>query len=176
MKGNGVLYIKKGIKVAPIIHGGHQERGYRGGTENTAGIVSIAKALEIVKNNAEENLKKINFLGSMFLDKLFSAVDNVRLNGHPVNRLKNTINISIDGIKAETLLFNLDLYGISASAGSACNAGALVKSHVLEAHGYEDARVQSAIRFSIGRWTTEDDIEYAVNAVKKSVLKLRSLQ
>jgi cysteine desulfurase len=176
MKGNGVLYIKKGIKIDPIIHGGHQERGYRGGTENTAGIVSIAKALEIVKNSAEENLKKINFLGSMFLDKLFSAVDNVRLNGHPVNRLKNTINISIDGIKAETLLFNLDLYGISASAGSACNAGALVKSHVLEAHGYDAARVQSAIRFSIGRWTTEDDIEYAVNAVKKSVLKLRSLQ
>ncbi len=175
MKGNGVLYVKKGIKIDPIIHGGHQERGFRGGTENTAGIVSIAKALEIVKNNAEENLKRINFLGPLFLDKLFSAIDNVRLNGHPVNRLKNTINVSIDGVKAETLLFNLDLYGISASAGSACNAGSLVKSHVLEAHGYENSRVQSAIRFSIGRWTTEEDIEYAVNAIKQSVLKLRSL-
>ena len=96
------------------------------------------------------------------------------LNGHPVNRLKNTINVSFDGVKSETLLFNLDLYGVSASAGSACNAGAVSLSHVLKAHGYDAKRIESAIRFSIGRFTTEDDIDYAVSAIKKGVLKLRA--
>jgi cysteine desulfurase len=174
MKGIGVLYVKRGIKIKPLIYGGHQERGYRAGTENTAGIVSIAKALEVFKTNMDDEIKRISAIGSLFLDNLFSTIAGIYLNGNPVNRLKNTINISIDGIKAETLLFNLDLYGISASAGSACNAGGIVKSHVLKAHGYDDLRIESSIRFSIGRWTTTDDIEYAVNAIEKAVLKLRS--
>lgn len=174
MKGVGALYVKRGIKIKPLIYGGHQERGYRAGTENTAGIVSIAKALEVFQTNMNDEIKRISAIGSLFLDNLFSAIEGIYLNGNPVNRLKNTINISIDGIKAETLLFNLDLYGISASAGSACNAGAIVKSHVLKAHGYDDLRTESSIRFSIGRWTTMDDIEYAINAIEKAVLKLRS--
>ncbi len=174
-KGAGVLYFKKGLHLDPIIHGGHQERGLRAGTENTAGIAGMAKALEIFEKNKEQELKKISSYGSMFFDMLFSSLEGIRLNGHPVNRLKNTINISIDGVKSETLLFNLDLCGISASAGSACNAGKFVKSHVLEAHGYDRSRIESSIRFSIGRWTTEADIEYAVNAIKKTTLKLRSM-
>jgi cysteine desulfurase len=174
LKGCGGLYVKKGVNIDPIIHGGHQERGLRAGTENIAGIVSIAKGLNILKSSMGEELKRINMLGGIFLDKLFYGIEGIKLNGHPVNRLKNTLNVSFDGVKSETLLFNLDLYGISASAGSACNAGAVSLSHVLKAHGYDASRIQSAIRFSIGRFTTEDDIDYAVSAIKKGVLKLRS--
>ncbi len=174
LKGCGALYIKKGVDIDPIIHGGHQERGLRAGTENIGGIVSIAKGLNVLKNNMHEELDRINNLGSIFLDKLFYGIEGIKLNGHPVNRLKNTINISFDGVKSETLLFNLDLYGVSASAGSACNAGAVSLSHVLKAHGYDAKRIESAIRFSIGRFTTEGDIDYAVSAIKKGVLKLRA--
>lgn len=174
MKGSGVMYIKKGVPIDPIMHGGHQERGLRPGTENIVGIVSLAKALGILKNVTDEESRRINALGGAFLDKLFYCIEGIRLNGHPVNRLKNTINISFEGIKAETLLFNLDLYGISASAGSACNAGTLSQSHVLKAHGYDSGRIESAIRFSIGRWTTENDLDYAVSAIKKGVSKLRA--
>lgn len=173
-KGCGALYIKRGVDIDPITHGGHQERGLRAGTENVPAIASMAKALGIFKNNAEGEFKRINALGSLFLDSLFSSVEGIMLNGNPVNRLKNTINVSFDGVKAETLLFNLDLYGISASAGSACNAGATFPSHVLKAHGYDKSRIESAVRFSIGRFTTDEDIEYAVSAVKKAVLKIRS--
>lgn len=174
LKGCGVLYIKKGVKIDPIIYGGHQERGLRAGTENTAGIVSIAKGLGVFKNNIDDELKRVSAFGSIFSDKLFSAIEGIKLNGHPVNRLKNTINVSFDGVKAESLLFNLDIYGISASAGSACNAGAISLSHVLKAHGYDIKRIASAIRFSIGRFTTMDDIDYAIGAIKKGVLKLRT--
>lgn len=174
MKGCGALYVKKGTNIDPVIHGGHQERGLRAGTENIGGIVSMAKALNIIKNVMSEELNRINNLGGIFLDKLFYGIEGIRLNGHPVNRLKNTINVSFDGVKSETLLFNLDLYGISASAGSACNAGAVSLSHVLKAHGYDAKRIESAIRFSIGRFTKEDDIDYAVSAIKKGVLKLRA--
>ncbi len=174
LKGCGVLYVKKGVRIDPIIHGGHQERGLRAGTENTAGIVSIAKGLDVFKTGMSEEVKKINTLGSLFLDKLFYSIEGIKLNGHPVNRLKNTVNVSFDGVKSETLLFNLDLYGVSASAGSACNAGVISPSHVLRAHGYDIKRIESAIRFSIGRFTTRNDIEYAVSAIKKGVLKLRA--
>ena len=174
LKGCGALYIKKGVNIEPIIHGGHQERGLRAGTENIAGIVSIAKGMNILKNIMNEELTRINSLGSIFHDKLFYGIEGIKLNGNPVNRLKNTLNVSFDGVKSETLLFNLDLYGISASAGSACNAGTVSLSHVLKAHGYDAKRIESAIRFSIGRYTTEDDIDYAVSAIKKGVLKLRT--
>ncbi len=175
LKGCGALYIKKGVNIDPIIHGGHQERGLRAGTENIAGIVSMSKSLNILKNLMNEELNRINALGGAFLDKLFYGIEGIRLNGHPVNRLKNTVNVSFDGVKSETLLFNLDLYGISASAGSACNAGAVSLSHVLRAHGYDSNRIESAIRFSIGRFTTGDDLDYAVSAIKKGVLKLRAV-
>ncbi len=174
LKGCGALYVKKGVNIEPIIHGGHQERGLRAGTENIAGIVSIAKALSLLKNIMNDELTRINSLGSIFHDKLFYGIEGIKLNGNPVNRLKNTLNVSFDGVKSETLLFNLDLYGISASAGSACNAGTVSLSHVLKAHGYDAKRIESAIRFSIGRYTTEDDIDYAVSAIKKGVLKLRT--
>ena len=174
LKGCGALYVKKGINIEPIIHGGHQERGLRAGTENIAGIVSIAKGLSLLKNIMNDELTRINSLGSIFHDKLFYGIEGIKLNGNPVNRLKNTLNVSFDGVKSETLLFNLDLYGISASAGSACNAGTVSLSHVLKAHGYDAKRIESAIRFSIGRYTTEDDIDYAVSAIKKGVLKLRA--
>ena len=174
LKGCGALYIKKGVNIEPIIHGGHQERGLRAGTENIAGIVSIAKGMNILKNIMNEELTRINSLGSIFHDKLFYGIEGIKLNGNPVNRLKNTLNVSFDGVKSETLLFNLDLYGISASAGSACNAGTVSLSHVLKAHGYDAKRIESAIRFSIGRYTAEDDIDYAVSAIKKGVLKLRT--
>ena len=174
LKGCGALYIKKGVNIEPIIHGGHQERGLRAGTENIAGIVSIAKGLSLLKNIMNDELARINSLGSIFHDKLFYGIEGIKLNGNPVNRLKNTLNVSFDGVKSETLLFNLDLYGISASAGSACNAGTVSLSHVLKAHGYDAKRIESAIRFSIGRYTTEDDIDYAVSAIKKGVLKLRT--
>ena len=174
LKGCGALYIKKGVSIEPIINGGHQERGLRAGTENIAGIVSIAKGMNILKNIMNEELTRINSLGSIFHDKLFYGIEGIKLNGNPVNRLKNTLNVSFDGVKSETLLFNLDLYGISASAGSACNAGTVSLSHVLKAHGYDAKRIESAIRFSIGRYTTEDDIDYAVSAIKKGVLKLRT--
>ena len=174
LKGCGALYVKKGINIEPIIHGGHQERGLRAGTENIAGIVSIAKGLSLLKNIMNDELTRINSLGSIFHDKLFYGIEGIKLNGNPVNRLKNTLNVSFDGVKSETLLFNLDLYGISASAGSACNAGTVSLSHVLKAHGYDAKRIESAIRFSIGRYTTEDDIDYAVSAIKKGVLKLRT--
>ncbi len=173
LKGCGGLYIKKGIKIDPIINGGHQERGLRAGTENIAGIASMAKALEIFKNVMKEEMERIEELGNAFIGGL-SGIKDIKFNGNSEERLKNTVNLSIGGVKAETLLFNLDLAGIAASAGSACNAGTISLSRVLSAHGYDRNRIESSIRFSLGRFTTMNDIKYSVSEIKKSVEKLRA--
>lgn len=162
-KGIGVLYIKRGTKINNLIYGGQQQRGRRSGTENIPYIVGIAKALEIAYNDLEQEVKRQKNLRDIFINKALK-IPNVKLNGlRDEKRLSNNINLCFNGKDGEGILIKLDMAGISASLGSACSAGAIEPSHVLIAIGLSREDAKSSIRFTIGRYTTEEDINYTVN-------------
>lgn len=174
-KGVGALYIKKGTKIDNLIHGGAQERDKRSGTENVAGIVGMGKAIEIATLNMDSEFNRLSNLRDRFIGKLIQ-IPKCSLNGTiGRERLPNNINVSFEGIEAETLLMILDQKGICASAGSACSAGALEPSHVLKAIGLSNELSIGTVRFTIGETTNEDEIDYVYNIVEKNVKRLRSL-
>lgn len=171
-KGVGILYVQKGTKIESFMHGGEQERGKRAGTENTPGIVGIAKALEISVNNIKDESKRLENLRNMLIKGLLE-IEGTKLNGTLENRLPSNINICFNGVETETLLMALDLRGICASAGSACSAGSLDPSHVLLAIGLTEDEAKSSMRFSIGKYTTEDEIKYTIETVKDIIKNIR---
>lgn len=172
-KGVGALYIRKGIRIDNLIHGGSQERGRRAGTYNTPGIVGIGKALDIAVQNLEVQKDRLTKLRDMFIQKLLK-IQGTSINGAlGEDRLPGNINVSFKGVDAETLLMMLDAGGICVSAGSACSAGALEPSHVLIAIGLTPKLARSSIRFTIGSGTTEEEINYVVEVVKECIGKLR---
>ena len=134
-KGIGALYIRKGVKIDPLIHGGAQERGHRAGTENLPGIVGLGKAIELAEEGLAENAARMTFLRNRLISGLTAAIPNMRINGTMDKRLPNNVNVSFAGIEGEAVLLRLDLEGIAASSGSACTAGSLDPSHVLTAIG-----------------------------------------
>ncbi len=170
-KGAGALYLKKGVKIKPMLHGGHQEKNIRPGTENVAAIVGFGKATELLSESRESEhvLKLKNKLEAGLRKK----VPNIHLNGHEIQRIYNTLNLSFEGLDGETLLMNLDLKNIYASTGSACTAGSVESSHVLLAMGIGEKLAQSAIRFSLGRFTTEQEIDYALVEIPPIIERLR---
>ncbi|WP_123053979.1 cysteine desulfurase NifS [Clostridium sp. JN-1] len=172
-KGVGALYIRKGIRIDNLIHGGSQERGRRAGTYNTPGIVGIGKALDIAVQNLEVQKDRLTKLRDMFIQKLLK-IQGTSINGAlGEDRLPGNINVSFKGVDAETLLMMLDARGICVSAGSACSAGALEPSHVLIAIGLTPKLARSSIRFTIGSGTAEEEINYVVEVVKECIEKLK---
>lgn len=174
-KGVGALYIKKGIKIDPIIHGGAQERKRRAGTENVPGIVGFGKAAEIACNNFDEHIEKITKLRDKLINGIQENIDYVRLNGHPTKRLPGNVNFSIQYVEGEALLLNLDMLGICGSSGSACTSGSLDPSHVLLAIGLPHEIAHGSLRLSIGRYTNEEDIDYVLQELPKIIDKLRAM-
>lgn len=166
-KGIGILYIRRGTKISNLIYGGQQQRGRRSGTENIPYIVGIAKAFEIAYNDLEKEVERQKKLRDIFINEALK-IPNVKLNGpRDEKRLSNNINLCFNGKDGEGILIKLDMAGIAASLGSACSAGAIEPSHVLIAIGLSREAAKSSIRFTIGKYTTEEDINYTLNKLKE---------
>lgn len=174
-KGVGLLYIRKGVKIDPVNHGGHHERSLRAGTENVPGIVGFAKAAQIVKRHMKEEANRLRKLRDMLHKGLTDRLDGVHLNGHPTERLPGTLNISFQGVEGESLLINFDQKGICGSTGSACTAGSNEPSHVLVAMKADPHLAQGSVRFSLGVFNTEEEIAYCIEEIPKIVKRLRDI-
>ena len=172
-KGVGALIIRKGVKLAPLMHGGPQERNRRAGTENVAGIVALGKACELALTRMTEDSVCVAALRERLEAGIVDAVPDVRVNGARGRRLPNTLNLSFPNMEADALLFNLDLVGIAASSGSACSSGVIKGSPVLAAMGVEPVYEKGSVRFSLGRETTEADIDYVLKVLPEIVTRLR---
>ncbi|MGC1177093.1 MAG: cysteine desulfurase family protein [Candidatus Saccharimonadales bacterium] len=169
-KQSGVLYVKAGVKLSPLIDGGGQERNLRSGTENVAGAVGLATALELVQADRARETKRLQALRTRFFSSLEQEIPNVMINGSKKFRLPNNVHITIPGHDNERLLIQLDEAGIMAAAGSACSASNEEPSHVLRAIGLSDDAAQSSLRFTMGRATTSDMIEQTVHTLAKLVI------
>lgn len=174
-KGVGALFIRKGVRIMPLSHGGHHERSRRAGTENVAGIVGFAKALELVDKEREDQNKHLKNLTRAFYKKLVESIPDVILNGDLNRRILNTLNLSFKGVEGESVILSLDMKGVAVASGSACTSGTLEPSHVLAAMGVDPAIAQGAIRFSFGRDNTMEDMEYVANLLPEIVSRLRSM-
>ena len=174
-KGVGVSYLRKGVKIVPFQTGGYHERKRRAGTLNVPGIVGFAKALEIAKRDMKKDNKHMKKLAKKLLTGLEKELDEIYLNGHPENRLSNTLNISFRYIEGESLILNFDMKGIFASTGSACTSGSLETSHVLTSIGVPPDRSQGSIRFSVGYENTDEDVDYCLTEIPPIVKRLREM-
>ena len=158
-KGVGALYIKMGVNPVSLLHGGGQERGKRSGTENVPGIAGFGKAAELVYKTFKDERKRIANLKELLKEGIFKSVEGVNINGNSPENLPNTLNLSFEGVEGESLVMNLDMEGIAVSTGSACSEGNVEPSHVLLAMGQSNTEAISSLRLSIGRFTTNEDIE-----------------
>lgn len=174
-KGVGALYVRKGTRIYPLLHGGYQERRRRAGTENVAGIVGLGKAAEIAPKEMVQQSRRESNLRDRLEKMIRENINHCQLNGHPTQRLPNTLNISFEFIEGESLILNLDLKGIAASTGSACTSGSLEPSHVLMAMGVAPEIAQGSIRFSLGRDNRKEDIDYTVENLVEIVTRLREM-
>lgn len=170
-KGVGVLYIKNGTKLSPIISGGHQERSKRGGTSNVAGAVGLAKALSLSRENLKKDRLYVLNLREHFIDRVLSEIPNTCLNGDRENRLVNNANILFNGINGEKLLYQLDLKGVCASLGAACSAGTIEPSTVLKEIGLSDIQAKSSIRFTFSTNNTIEEVDKVVEILKQEIKK-----
>jgi cysteine desulfurase len=174
-KGIGALYIREGTDIAPLIFGGHQESGMRAGTENVPYIVGLGKACELALSSMQDENTRIRGLRDRLETALLRTCAGAKLNGNKENRLPNSTNISFEFIEGEGILLLLDEKGIAASSGSACTTGSLEPSHVMRAMGIPYTLAHSSIRFSMSRYTTDDDIDPVIEAMPPIVERLRSL-
>lgn len=174
-KGVGALYVREGLALHNLIHGGHQESGRRAGTENVIGIVAFGKACEIATAEMNEGRDAVEKLRKRLLDGILERIDHVWLNGHPVERLSNTLNLSFEFVESESLLLALDMKGVAVSSGSACSSGSSEPSHVLMAMGIPGPLCQSALRFSLGRDNREEDVDYVLDILPAIVARLREM-
>src|SRR5574344_104496 len=172
-KGVGAIYIEDETNFLNLIDGGHQECGKRAGTENVAGIVGLGRAITLANENLENHVQKMINLRTSLLEEINSKIKDVTLNGDLENRVCGNLNIGIDGVNSETLLLMLDMDGICASSGSACNSSTLAPSHVLKAIGLSDNMANSSIRFTLGDDNTKEDIKEIAVTLKKLVDKIR---
>jgi cysteine desulfurase len=174
-KGIGALYIRKGTKIHPLIHGGEQEQRKRAGTENVAGIVGMGKAIEISILELDKERERLINLRDYFIKEVEKRIEEVYLNGPREIRLPNNINFSFAYIEGESILLNLDLEGIAVSTGSACSSASLEPSHVLSAIGLPIELAHSAVRFTLGHYTTKEDLDYTLEVLEKTVKRLRDI-
>jgi cysteine desulfurase len=173
-KGVGALYIRKGVKVVPLLHGGGQEKGRRSGTENIPGIVGLGIAAELAGREMDEEAERLTELREKLISGILEIPDSI-LNGHPTNRLPNNVNVGVKYVEGESMLLNLDLEGICASTGSACSSASLEASHVLLAIGVPQEQAHGSLRFSLGRWTTEQEIDRVLEVLPGIVTRLRNM-
>ena len=174
-KGVGALYIRRGTKIGPLIFGGHQERELRAGTENTIGIVGFGEAVLIIKERGEKDKKRISKLAERLKKEIEERIPKVKFNGHEKNRIKGTLNFSFLGLEAEAILLALATKDIYVSTGSACSEGEEDVSHVLHAIGLRPEVARSSIRFSLGRFNTEEDVDAVVQELPDIVKKFREI-
>ncbi len=174
-KGVGVLYVRKGTRISPFMLGGHQERGRRAGTENVPGIVALGKACELAGEKIVEENTEVKRLRDKLESAILKTCPDCRVNGDTENRLPNTSNISFEYIEGEAILLMLDRYGICASSGSACTSGSLEPSHVLRAMGVPFTAAHGSVRFSLSRYNTEQEVDYAIEVVPQIIERLREL-
>ncbi len=173
-KGVGVLYVREGVKIEPVQHGGGHERGMRSGTENVPGIVGLAKAVEISQAEMGKESQRLTRLR----DKLIKGVLEIEdswLNGHPTKRLPNNSNFSFSGIEGESLILRLDARGVAASTGSACSSGSGAPSHVLTSIGLTPEQANGSLRLTLGKCNTEEDVDYVLKVLPEIVSDLRKL-
>ncbi len=174
-KGAGILYIRKGTRIDPIMHGGEQEKRRRASTHNVPGIVGFGKAVEIARREMDDEAKKLTALRDRLIRGIFERIESVHLNGDPVQRLPNNVNLSFERTAAEALVLSLDMGGVACSSGSACTSMNIEPSHVLAAIGVRHDLAHGSLRFSLGRPTTEEDIAYVLEILPGIVKKLRSI-
>ncbi len=174
-KGVGLLYVRKGVRILPYLHGGEQERKRRASTENVPGIVGFAKAVELAHQEKQERHQHVTILRDKLIKGILEKIDESQLNGHPTKRLPNNVNVTLKYVEGESMLLNLDLEGIAASTGSACSSGSLESSHVIKAIGVSPEVAHSSLRFSVGRLNTDEDVEYLLEALPRIVQKLREM-
>ncbi len=174
-KGIGALYVKKGVKIEPLIYGGGQERKMRSGTENTPAIIGLAKALELAQAEREKENSRLIALRDYFIKEALKKISGARLNGSAKMRLPNNINISVPRVEGEAMVLYLDSYGIYVSTGSACSSASLLPSHVLLALGLSHDMAHNSLRFTLGRKTTKADLDYVLEVLPKIIKKLTEI-
>lgn len=174
-KGCGALYLKNGLRIEPLISGGNQERGRRGGTHDTPAIAGFGKAAEIAVRDLSANQQKLRIIRQYFIEKVKENIDYIHINGDPHQKINGTVSISFEMVEGESLLMLLDLDGIAVSTSSACTSNALQPSHVLKAMGLDDEIAQGTVRFSFGKSTSKADIDYVVERLVAAVKKLRAI-
>jgi len=174
-KGVGALYVRKGTRLEPFMFGGHHERDRRPGTENVPGIVGLGAAAELAERLLAEDAARLAALRDRLEAGILPRVEAVRVNSHPAHRQPNTLNLTFDGIKGESLVMALDLEGIACSTGSACASGSIEPSHVLTALGLSADQARSSIRLSLGRYNTGADVDTALEVIPRVVARLRAM-
>jgi cysteine desulfurase len=174
-KGIGAIYVRKGINFCPLIIGGHQESGRRAGTENTLGIIGLAKAIEMRTLEMDEEANRLRGLKKMLREGIEKNIPDVRFIGHPTDSIPGTLNVSFEGAEGEALLLYLDLEGIAISTGSACASGSLDPSHVIMATGVDVEFAHGSLRISMGRDNTQEEVEYVIKELTNVVERVRSM-
>jgi cysteine desulfurase len=174
-KGIGALYIKEGIRIEPLLHGGGQERALRSGTENLPSIVGFGRAAEIAKKEMQSESGKLVRLRDRLIDGLLRPIPFSFLNGHPAKRLPDNVSVRYSFIEGESMLLSLDMMGVAASSGSACTAKTLEPSHVLLAIGLKHEEAHGSLMFTLGRQNTEEEVDYVVSLMPSIVKRLRAI-
>lgn len=174
-KGVGVLYAREDAPFCTFIHGGHQEEGRRAGTLNTLGIIGLGKAVELASREMEEREMRVKSLRDKLRKGIENTIPDIHMNGHPTDNLAGTLNVSFRGCEGEAILLYLDLEGIGVSTGSACASGSLDPSHVLLATGIDAELAHGSIRFSIGAFNTEEDVDYVLEKLPGVIGRIRSM-
>ncbi len=174
-KGVGALYIRKGVRIENLVHGGAQERGYRAGTENLPGIVGLGKAIELAVAALPDNAARMAALRDRLIAGVMARIPEARLNGHPTQRLPGNVNLSFRHVEGEALLLRLDLAGVAGSSGSACTSGTLDPSHVLLAIGLPESLAHGSLRLTLGTDTTQQEIDTVIAHLEHIVADLRAM-
>jgi cysteine desulfurase len=171
----GALYIRKGTDIVPFIHGGHQERGLRAGTENTPGIVGFGEAARLLRERGKKDRERIEHLTATLKKGIEDKIPKIRFNGHPEKRVKNTLNFAFPGLEAEAILLALATKGICVSTGSACSSESEDVSQVLLSIGLKPEIARSCLRLSLGRFNTEEDVRDTLKELPEIIAKLRQI-
>lgn len=174
-KGVGALYIRNGVKLEPLVHGGGHEKGMRSSTENIPGIVGFGKACSLAKEKLETEMQRLTKLRDTLIDNILHNVEESYLDGHRTKRLPNNVNLRFSAIEGESLVLSLDAKGIAASTGSACSSKKLEPSHVLMAIGLNEVEAHGSLRLTLGRWNTKEEVEYVCGVLPEIVGRLRSM-
>jgi cysteine desulfurase len=174
-KGVGALYIRTGTRIESLLQGGAQEKKVRAGTENVPGIVGFGKAVELAEEEMDDEARRISRLRDILIKSILEKIEHAYLNGHPTKRLPNNANVSLQFVEGEAICLNLDLAGICVATGSACTSENMEASHVLLAMGLSPELARSSLRFSFGKWSTEEDVNYVLEKLPVVVSRLRSI-